>query len=210
MHQPALILFDLDGVLVHYDYAVRIETLAGRVGASAAAIKGALFDSGLEHESDLGRVTANEQASTLAQRLSVPVTVADCVAARGAAMQVDREMLRIAHHVAESSDVAILTNNGLFVRDYLAAMCPLLFPLFAGRVLCSGQFGVAKPDPQIFQHALAALGSTPHDTLFIDDKAANADGARRAGLAAIHFTGAETLAAELISRGFDKELSDAF
>ena len=210
MRKPALILFDLDGVPAHYDYSVRILPLAGRIGVSEAAVAAALFESGLEQESDLGRVSADEHASALAHRLGVPVTLADCVTARGAAMQVDGGMLGIAQQVAESSDVAILTNNGLFVRDYLATMCPALFPLFARRVLCSGQFGVAKPDPQIFVRCLAALGATAADTLFIDDKAENSDGARRAGLAAIHFTGAGKLAAELISHGFDKELSNAF
>ncbi len=210
MPAPALILFDLDDVLARYDHSTRVEALAARVGATGAAVQSALFDSGLEHDTDLGRVTPDQHAVALARHLGVPVTLADCVAARGAAMRIDYQVLRIVAAVAETTRIAILTNNGLFVRDHLAQMCPPLFPLFAGQVFCSGQFGITKPDPEIFLHCLAALDTSATDALFIDDKAANADGARRAGLSAIHFTGADALATALVSHGFDKDLSHAF
>lgn len=210
MPAPALVLFDLDDVLARYEHSTRVEALAIRVGSNAAAVQSALFDSGLEHDTDLGRYTADEHADELARRLGLPVTLADCVAARGAAMRIDDDVLRIVATVAETSRIAILTNNGLFLRDHLAAMCPPLFPLFAGRVLCSGQFGIAKPDPEIFLRCLAALDTQAADALFIDDKAANIDGARRAGLAAIHFTGADALATALVSHGFNKEFFHAF
>jgi glucose-1-phosphatase len=209
MPAPALVLFDLDDVLARYDHAARVAVLARRVGVTDAAVQSALFDSGLEHASDIGLVSPDEHAAELTRRLAVPVKLGDCIAARGAAMRIDGRVLRIAETLADAARVAILTNNGVFVRDHLATMCPPLFPLFAGRVFCSGQFGVTKPDPNIFRRCLAALEAAPDTTLFIDDKAANADGARRAGLAAIHFTGADALLRDLAAHGFDKEPTDA-
>jgi glucose-1-phosphatase len=209
MAVPALVLFDLDDVLAHYDHATRVGALAARRGVTADAVQAALFDSGLELDTDLGRYTPDEHAAELARRLGVPVSLDDCIAARGAAMRIDADVLRIAHALSERSRIAILTNNGLFLRDHLAAMCPPLFPLFAGRVFCSGQFRVAKPDPDIYLRCCAALDAPPAQTLFIDDKAANAEGARRAGLAAIHFTGAGALRRDLALLGYDKETSHA-
>lgn len=209
MSVPALVLFDLDDVLAHYDHATRVAALAARVGATAGAVQAALFDSGLELDTDLGRYTPHEHAAELTNRLGVPVSLADCIAARGAAMRITDGVLRLAHALSERSRVAILTNNGVFLRDNLAAMCPPLFPLFAGRVFCSGQFHIAKPDPEIYLRCCAALDAPPARTLFIDDKAANVDGARRAGLAAIHFTGADALRRDLASYGYDKETSHA-
>ena len=95
--------------------------------------------------------------------------------------------------------VAVLTNNGLLLRDHLDRMHPPLFPLFAGRVHCSAQYRRSKPDPAIYLDCLAALGVAPEDTLFIDDKAANTDGARSVGLHAHHFTDAAGLRAALLA-----------
>jgi len=210
MAAPGLVLFDLDDVLAHYDHATRVAALAARVGATEAAVQAALFDSGLEHDTDLGRVQTDEHFTELTRRLGTPVMLDDGIAARAAAMTVDAKVLRIAHAVAARSRVAILTNNGLFLRDHLAAMCPALFPLFAGRVFCSAQFGIGKPDPDIFLRCLAQLDAAPESTLFIDDKAANAEGARRAGLAAIHHTGADALLPALARHGFHEDFSHAF
>lgn len=46
--RPALVLFDFDGVLVHYDHAARLRVLAECSGASVTEVSAALFGSGLE------------------------------------------------------------------------------------------------------------------------------------------------------------------
>src|ERR687885_370982 len=49
-------------------------------------------------------------------------------------------------------------------------------------------FCVAKPDPCIFQHAVAALGATPERTLYVGDSLRfDVRGARAAGLRPVHF-----------------------
>jgi HAD superfamily hydrolase (TIGR01509 family) len=197
MNRPALVLFDLDGVLAHYRHDVRVNTLAQRTGAHPAQVEAQLFGSGLEYASDLGDFDTDGHVAELAARLDRAVTLEDCLAARAAAMTADDAVLEIAAAVADVAAVAILTNNGLMLRDHLAALCPPLFPLFAGRVFCSAQYRVAKPDPAVFHACLADLGIAAGATLFIDDKPENIDGARRAGLHAHHFTGAPALRAEL-------------
>jgi HAD superfamily hydrolase (TIGR01509 family) len=197
MSRPALVLFDLDGVLVHYDHGPRLRMLAERSGASFEAVATELFDSGLERAADLGDYDAEGQMQELSRRLGRPVSVQDGIAARAASMVADVATLALAHDV--HAEVAILTNNGLLLRDFLPEICPPLFPRFADRVLCSAQFRLAKPDPEIYRCCVAALGFTPAQTLFIDDKAQNAEGACRAGLMAHHFRHADGLRAELLA-----------
>ena len=77
------------------------------------------------------------------------------------------------------------------------------FP-FLGRfdgVLLSGEVGVAKPDPEIFDELCRRFDLRPASTVFIDDKAANVDAARALGFAAHHFSTAEGLRAELVRLG---------
>jgi HAD superfamily hydrolase (TIGR01509 family) len=56
-------------------------------------------------------------------------------------------------------------------------------------VFCSAQFRHSKPEPAIFLDCLEALDVAPADALFVDDKVANANGARAAGLRAHHYQG---------------------
>jgi putative hydrolase of the HAD superfamily len=55
-------------------------------------------------------------------------------------------------------------------------------------IVDSAVFGVAKPDPSIFQHAVAALGVTPERTLYVGDSLRfDVRGATAAGLRPVHF-----------------------
>lgn len=198
--ETALVLFDLDGVLVHYSQQARLDVLAERSGKDAAAVKAALFDSGLESDSDRGLYSPQGQADELSSRLGARLSVEDCVSARKVSMTVDPTMLALAQQTAKHAGVAILTNNGLMLRDYLPQICAPLFPLFSARVFCSAQFKIEKPDPEIFRRCLAALGVAEARTFFVDDNPANAEGARQAGLQAQHFTGPSALRAALAER----------
>lgn len=59
-----------------------------------------------------------------------------------------------------------------------------LAPLF-GSVVISGSVGLKKPDPRIFELALAPAGLDPAQAVFVGDAAEDVDGARAAGLRAI-------------------------
>lgn len=70
-----------------------------------------------------------------------------------------------------------------------------------GVTIVSGREKLLKPDPRIFALLCARAGVSAADCLFIDDGERNVAGARAAGMAAIHFTAPEALAAELTARG---------
>ncbi len=46
---------------------------------------------------------------------------------------------------------------------------------------------VLKPDPRAYATCIEQLGLRPEDCVFVDDQARNVDGARRAGMPAVHF-----------------------
>jgi 2-haloacid dehalogenase len=68
---------------------------------------------------------------------------------------------------------------------------------FHGMVI-SGEVGVIKPDPRIYEIMLARFAIDPHRTVYIDDVAANAEGARPFGIHGIHFTTPGALRKELV------------
>ena len=72
-------------------------------------------------------------------------------------------------------------------------------------IVVSGEEGVVKPDPEIWE---VLAERTEHiggleDFLFIDDSIANVQSAIEAGLDAIQFTGPQDLRADLIARGYN-------
>ena len=68
---------------------------------------------------------------------------------------------------------------------------------FRGMVI-SGEVGVIKPDPRIYEIMLARFAIDPHRAVYIDDVAANAEAARAFGIHGIHFTTPGALREELV------------
>jgi 2-haloacid dehalogenase len=67
-------------------------------------------------------------------------------------------------------------------------------------LILSGELGVAKPDPAIFQHLLQELEVKPQVCLFIDDSFENIREADRQGFDTIHFKSPALLREELMVR----------
>lgn len=65
----------------------------------------------------------------------------------------------------------------------------------------SGDEGLIKPDPAIFELTLDRFGLDPADTLFVDDSAANIATARALGFDVHHFTDPAALLPALEARG---------
>jgi FMN phosphatase YigB (HAD superfamily) len=57
------------------------------------------------------------------------------------------------------------------------------------RVFVSSQMGLRKPERASFDYIAREIGVAPARILFFDDTAANVEGARRAGLQAVHVKG---------------------
>ena len=81
---------------------------------------------------------------------------------------------------------ALLTNNVKEFGEGWRSTIPVdeLFDV----VIDSSHVGSRKPEAAYFAHALDAVGVTADEAVFLDDMACNVEGARDAGLAAIHVT----------------------
>jgi len=77
------------------------------------------------------------------------------------------------------------------------------FPFFRHfrDIVVSGDEGLLKPDPAIFQLCLDRNGLTPGGCLFIDDRPENVDGAAALGIEAILFQSPDQLERDLTARG---------
>jgi putative hydrolase of the HAD superfamily len=98
----------------------------------------------------------------------------------------NRETLRV---LGEARDdglaVSLLSNAPLELADALSAD-PTVEAF--DHLLFSSHLGIVKPEPSIFERAVAILSLPPEQILFVDDKTANVEAAREAGLGAVVFT----------------------
>lgn len=200
--RPKLLLLDLDGVLVEYRQPLRCRALAEASGASADYVQRALFGSGLESRSDRGEFDLDAYLDLLRSDWGLDIPMASFLAARRLATRVHPGMMERCQALAGQAQLGVLSNNGHWLFQHMEKVLPELVPLFRPRFVTSGSLRVAKPDAQAFTLCLQRLGFACHSTLFVDDKPANVDGARQAGLDAFVFDSEAQFVRELAGRGF--------
>ena len=111
----------------------------------------------------------------------------------------DRGSYAILKATAEKVPTFLLSNtNGLhfeFIRSRYQ------FPSVVRGAILSHEVGLRKPEAAIFKKALELSGTKPAETVFIDDLEENCEGARKVGLVAIRFKGADDLKKRLAALG---------
>ena len=65
------------------------------------------------------------------------------------------------------------------------------FPVLFDGVVISGEVGVRKPEPRIYELGAEAIGLPPAECVFVDDLPGNLKPARELGMATVHHTSAE-------------------
>jgi len=68
-------------------------------------------------------------------------------------------------------------------------------------IVISGEVGVGKPDPRIFEALLTRFGLDAADAVFVDDSPANVAAAARLGFHALPFSSPDDFRAELVALG---------
>jgi putative hydrolase of the HAD superfamily len=96
---------------------------------------------------------------------------------------------------AEGHRMAMLTNN---VREWEPLWRPML-PVdeIFETVVDSGFVGCRKPESRIYALTLERIGLPAEACLFVDDVQVNCEGARKAGIRAVHFRDTDQAIAEL-------------
>jgi epoxide hydrolase-like predicted phosphatase len=107
---------------------------------------------------------------------------------------INEEVLELIRQLYGRYKLAVLSNAPPRLTKWLADWDILhLFDV----IVCSGEEGIVKPDPAIYELTLARLGVEPGEAIFVDDSPGHVEAARALGLHGIHFTTAPALADEL-------------
>jgi HAD superfamily hydrolase (TIGR01509 family) len=186
----ALVIFDMDNVLVDYDLDRRLRYLSSLTGLDIEAIHTAIWGSDFERAAEAGAyVTGEDYLRAFNERLGFVLTREQWMAARGEAMAQRADVLQLARELRAHVDVAMLTNNGALLRECLPVLAPDVCEIFADRCHATYEFQARKPDPVVFERLLARWNVPASAAVFIDDDQEYIEGAITAGLRAIHYQG---------------------
>ena len=112
--------------------------------------------------------------------------------------RVNLAVLDIIEQVSKTFKLAIVSNHPPGLMQWLEAWnIDHLFKM----VICSGDEGIAKPDPAIFILSLKRLGVSAEEAFFIDDTLEHILAARALGIHGHHFVSEEQLILDLRKMG---------
>lgn len=93
----------------------------------------------------------------------------------------------LAHDLqAQGHKIGVLSNAPDDLRDRFLNNLPVDVNWDA--IIVSGEVGLRKPDPRIFEQAAEEIGVPPESCFFIDDLEENVLGAQAVGMSGYHFT----------------------
>ncbi|MEY4731692.1 MAG: hypothetical protein RL681_638 [Candidatus Parcubacteria bacterium] len=134
-------------------------------------------------ELDLGDLPEAKLQEGISAETQVPVASIRDVASH--APEVDQELLEYIRELKSRFAVGLLTNiPRTLLEDILKDDLALFDP-----AIISSDVHLVKPDPRIFELAIARAGCDPSDILFIDDSERNIEIAAQCGMIAVRYEG---------------------
>jgi putative hydrolase of the HAD superfamily len=108
-------------------------------------------------------------------------------------MEPDEAMLEAVRRARAQGIRTGLVSNSMGTNRYDRSQFPELFDT----VVISGEVGLHKPQPEIFELACRRVRLAPADCVFVDDLRQNCEGAEAVGMTAVLHRGAERTLPEL-------------
>lgn len=190
-----LVLFDLDGVVRHFD-PENVATIEREHGLAIGSIEARAFAPTHLEQVTTGAISRAEWIRRVGEELGNPVAAG---AWGSQPFRADGEVLQLADELrARGIRTAILTNGTDTIPEEVES---LGLDSHFEAVFNSAEIGWTKPDERAFRHVIEAMGVEPTEVFFTDDSAAKLGGADALGMVVHHFVGLEELREALGAAG---------
>jgi len=190
------VMLDMGQVLLSVDSGRFARRMRALTGLEEDHLRGVFLRDDLLQQYETGRMDAEVFHEEIQRRSGAGIDRKEFEAAWNSA--IGRTPIvpeKLLSSLSGRANLWMLSNTNKVHFDYISARFSFL-RFFSGFVL-SHEVGALKPDESIFQLALRKAGARAVETLFVDDQPANVDAARRLGMDAIRFQGADHLEYEL-------------
>lgn len=172
------VIFDCFGVLLGNAYKVHLAEVEQVDPARAEEIRA------INHASDMGILSRNESGKLISELFGMEPE--EFRAEQDQVEVPNRELLAYIQSLKEQYRVALLSNINSRERLGIRFSDGELDAHF-DTIVASGDEGVVKPQPEIYEITATRLGVLPSECVMIDDIAEFCEGARAVGMQAIQF-----------------------
>jgi epoxide hydrolase-like predicted phosphatase len=179
------VIWDIGGVIARTEDLKPRDQLAKDLGITRADINDLFFSGSEGVRAQKGEITVEELITSVREKLKLtPLEHPDLITRFFAGDRVDNKLVDFIRSLKPRYKTAIISNawsglvemlNDWGIQDAFDA------------VIGSGDVGILKPDPKIYQLALDRLGVAADEAVFVDDFIENVNGALRLGMRAIQF-----------------------
>lgn len=151
----------------------------------------------ISQQSDLGEINSSQFLEKLSKLRRRIVTATEM----HAGTRIDSEVIDIINELKKNYQIAMLSNspadliNGIIDDNNLRQ--------YFDEIIVSGEVGMVKPDPEMFEYALNKLFVKPDEVIFIDDSIINTEAAEKLGIKSIQFISATKLSEDLKKFGLN-------
>jgi putative hydrolase of the HAD superfamily len=190
------IIFDFGRVISSQKPLSLFRAYEDDLGLAPGSINQIMFSSPLWQEALLGLKTAREFWAAIGPELGLKTRekIDEFRRRYHSDESINRPVLNLIRQLHGRYQLAVLSNFPPGLDEWLADWGILeLFDV----VYCSGDEGLIKPDPAVYNLTLKRLGVLPHEAVFIDDTGGHVEAAQKLGIHGIIFTNAAELEQEL-------------
>ena len=190
------VIFDFGRVISAQKPVSLFRAYESDLGLTPGTINQIMFESQAWRDALVGRISATEfwYAVGPALGLDSQRRIDEFRRRYQADESINSGVLNMIRKLHEDYKLAVLSNNPPGLTDWLSDWEILdLFDV----VFCSGDEGMAKPDPAVYSVTLKRLETLPHEAIFIDDTIGHVKTAQSLGMLGILFTESELLRREL-------------
>ncbi len=201
MKTPEFIYFDLGNVLVNFDHEIAINQLAALTNSSSDEIRQLVFHSTLQQEYEQGQLATPEFCQQIRRHTGSAASDAELCFAASDIFWVNHAIFPLVAALRGAGcRLGILSNTCEAHWQYIQSADYSILRLFQLTVLSFDEH-TSKPSRGIYQAATRRSGFAAGELFFVDDRPDNVQGARDAGLDAVHYESPWQLAGELRKRG---------
>ncbi|MEL7643488.1 MAG: HAD family phosphatase [bacterium] len=191
------IIWDMGGVLMRTENRQPRNELAQSVDISYEELDQLVFASASALQAEIGAIEDKEHWQNVASVLSLSSTdLPQFIEKFWSGDELDLQLLGWISSLRNLYKIGLLSNAWKGTRATLLSKYPQFLDPFHAAIF-SAEVGIRKPAAQIFSLILEKLNVEADKALFVDDFAANIDGAHAAGLQVVQFLNREQVIKEI-------------
>lgn len=187
------VIWDYGGVLVRTEDIVPRQKLADKLQISIEELTDLVFNSPKAIKAAHGELSGKLHWQQVGQALGVDAQTLREEFFAGDVL--DEELMRYIRNLRPEYRTGLLSNAFDQLRRQIEQGHKIADAF--DEILISAEVGLMKPDTAIYELFLQRMRLEPREAVFVDDFVENVDGARQAGMQAIHFRSREQALVEL-------------